>query len=107
MGHCCNKWPHWSKLQQLILNGNSLSGELPDALGSLTNLVILNLASNKFSGILHYTFVRVDECPKHDTFSQLLPMVLCQIHWWKLKHLSVLDLSSNFFNGSLPSVLPS
>ena len=37
-------------LQVLDLSGNRLNGEIPDALGSLSNLIHLDLSANQLSG---------------------------------------------------------
>ncbi|CAA0824288.1 disease resistance family protein / LRR family protein [Striga hermonthica] len=74
----CNTTPN--AMQSLYLEGNHLSGELPDCFMKWQSLIVLNLANNKFSG----------KIPNSIGF---------------LKWLEALTLRSNNFSGHLPSSL--
>ena len=45
-----------TSLQTLILAQNSMNGNLPDELGTISTLQSLNLGSNSFSGTIPNTF---------------------------------------------------
>ncbi|XP_021741848.1 receptor-like protein 2 [Chenopodium quinoa] len=67
-------------LSFLDISNNDLKGQIPDAIGNLTNLEVLLLRGNHFHG--------------------QVPFQLCN-----LLHLSLLDLSSNNLYGPIPSCL--
>ncbi|KVI02719.1 probable LRR receptor-like serine/threonine-protein kinase At4g37250 [Cynara cardunculus var. scolymus] len=69
----------WRSLRVLNVSGNSLTGKLPENLALLANLTVVSLKGNYFSGELVSGFGSV----------------------------KILDLSSNFINGSLPKELGS
>lgn len=69
-----------TKLQSLLLSGNSLSGSVPASLSKLSELAILDLSRNSLTGSV--------------------PPELSL-----LGNLTTLDLSSNFFSGAIPSGL--
>ncbi|KAH7426380.1 hypothetical protein KP509_11G099100 [Ceratopteris richardii] len=66
----------------LNLSRNSLSGELPDDLGDLSNLKALDLSHNLFTGVIPVSLGR-------------------------LRSLLHLNISSNYLNGSIPGELAS
>ena len=71
-----------SNLEVLILNSNELTGDIPPALGNLSNLEILTLNSNKLAG----------EIPTELS---------------SLSNLEILALSSNKLTGEIPTELSS
>ncbi|KAM0854611.1 hypothetical protein ACQ4PT_050322 [Festuca glaucescens] len=66
------------RLEELHLDSNKMSGELPSALSNCTNLVIIDLKSNNFSG------------------------ELTKVNFSSLPNLKNLDLVYNNFTGSIP-----
>ncbi|WVZ51087.1 hypothetical protein U9M48_002266 [Paspalum notatum var. saurae] len=66
-----------NKLQELHLQSNNLTGDLPSVMGYLTSIVILDLSSNNITGLLP-TFIG------------------------KFSSLRTLDLSGNNFTGGVP-----
>lgn len=88
-----------SQLQFLSLSNNKISGKLPELIGLSTNLQSLNLSDNAFVGSI----------PKNLTSLQNLTVVSLKSNYFSgeipnvLNSVQILDLSSNLFNGSLPS----
>jgi len=88
-----------SQLQFLSLSNNKISGKLPELIGLSTNLQSLNLSDNAFVGSI----------PKNLTSLQNLTVVSLKSNYFSgeipnvLNTVQILDLSSNLFNGSLPS----
>ncbi|PON81772.1 Leucine-rich repeat, typical subtype [Trema orientale] len=70
---------NFSSLRRVVLTGNGVSGEIPDAVGDLVNLEELTLSRNRLSG-------KMDD-----------------LDLSKLKKLKILDLSQNSFEGDVPS----
>lgn len=89
------------KVVSLSIPKKKLSGFLPSALASLTNLRHLNLRNNKFFGSLPIQLLRAQGLQSlvlyGNSFSGSLPEEIGE-----LKYLQTLDLSQNFFNGSIP-----
>ncbi|KAF7808841.1 receptor protein kinase-like protein ZAR1 [Senna tora] len=81
-----------------------LSGFLPPALGSLSQLRHVNFRNNKLSGKLPPELFEAQGLQSlvlyGNSFSGPLPKEI-----GKLRYLQTLDLSQNFFNGSLPSTI--
>ncbi|XP_019091170.1 PREDICTED: receptor-like protein 12 [Camelina sativa] len=81
----------------LSSSGNQLNGPIPDSIGLLKELRILNLSSNAFTGHipssqnLQYFF------GSKNNFTGEIPRSVCG-----LSSLAVLDLSDNNLNGSIP-----
>ena len=67
-----------SPLEKMILASTNFSGKLPDSIGNLSSLTVIDMLGCNFSGFI--------------------PSSL-----GNLKHLNSLDLSSNFFKGHVPS----
>ena len=93
-----------SNLQELDLSSNQLSGNIPSELGNLTNLQVLELSYNELSGELpsalgNLTHLRVLEL-SYNELSGELPSAL-----GNLTHLRVLELSYNELSGALPAWL--
>ncbi|KAL7143350.1 hypothetical protein ABFS83_08G185800 [Erythranthe nasuta] len=93
-----------TNLRQLHLDYNSLSGDLPESLYSLSLLEQLSLSSNNFSGQIN---LKISKLPNLKTlilcgnrFSGFLPNV-----FGNLTELEQLTAHSNSFSGPLPSSL--
>ncbi|KAK3413172.1 hypothetical protein EUGRSUZ_I01762, partial [Eucalyptus grandis] len=78
-------------LHHLDLSANNLSGNIPLCLGSMTNLSYLILSRNNFQGPLISLIC--------------LPIISLAIQWFhrNMTNLLVLNLSSNYFTGQLPT----
>jgi Leucine-rich repeat (LRR) protein len=89
-------------LTYLGLQGNQLSGNIPEIFTSFTNLITLELSRNKFSGKIPvsisslYSNLRYLELG-HNSLSGKIPDFL-----GKFKALDTLDLSKNQFSGTVP-----
>ncbi|KAF3618040.1 Serine/threonine-protein kinase BRI1-like 1 [Capsicum annuum] len=86
----------------LDLSYNSLSGTIPDNLGSLNFLQVLNLGHNNFSGTIPFSFgglkiVGVLDL-SHNSLQGFIPPSL-----GGLSFLSDLDVSNNNLSGTIPS----
>ncbi|WVZ69812.1 hypothetical protein U9M48_018541 [Paspalum notatum var. saurae] len=92
-------------LVALILYGNNLSGKFPSVLQRCPELVLLDLANNKYSGELptwianklpNLSYLRL----RNNTFSGSIPFQLTE-----LRYLQFLDLAHNRISGSMPHKL--
>lgn len=91
-----------SKLVDLDLSSNKLSGTVPESLGSCTSLQLLDISTNDFSGELPIDIIfklssLKDLVLSFNNFVGGLPESL-----YKLTNLETLDLSSNNFTGLIP-----
>ncbi|XP_057430304.1 leucine-rich repeat receptor-like serine/threonine-protein kinase BAM3 [Lotus japonicus] len=90
-----------SRLGQLILSNNNLSGSLPASIGNFPNLQILQLSGNRFSGEIPPDIGRLKNIIKLDVsmnnFSGTIPPEIgnCTL-------LTYLDLSQNQLLGPIP-----
>ncbi|KAK1570729.1 hypothetical protein Q3G72_006296 [Acer saccharum] len=92
-----------SSVVKLCLQNNALNGSIPNAfLRTTDQLLILDLSDNKFSGSIP---IQIDEDPKlgvlllgGNHLEGHIPHELCQFMF-----LSILDLSRNRLNGTIPS----
>uniref|UniRef100_A0A1J3HZE1 Putative inactive leucine-rich repeat receptor-like protein kinase n=1 Tax=Noccaea caerulescens TaxID=107243 RepID=A0A1J3HZE1_NOCCA len=117
-----------NNLQKLDLSHNSLSGQIPSSLGSVSSLRYLDLTGNSFSGTLSDDFF--NNCSSlrylslsHNHLEGQIPSTLfrCSVlnslnlssnrfsgnpsfvsGIWKLQRLRLLDLSFNSLSGSIP-----
>ncbi|MBO1351939.1 MAG: leucine-rich repeat domain-containing protein [Hormoscilla sp. GUM202] len=93
-----------SNLQTLDLEDNNLSGTLPSELGSLTNLLELDLEDNNLSGTLPSELGSLSKLEilalARNSLSGTLPSEL-----GSLSNLQTLDLARNSLSGTLPAEL--
>lgn len=91
-------------LQNLHIDCNSLSGDLPDSLYSLSSLQQLSISSNNLSGQISLKISKLSNLKTlilyGNQFSDELPNV-----FGNLTELELFDAHSNLFSGSLPSTL--
>lgn len=87
-------------LEELYLNSNRITGEVPTL---PTNLTILDISNNMLSGLVASNF----RAPRLDTMNLSsnstqgqIPSSIC-----RLKYLSTLDLSNNLLNGNFLDAL--
>ncbi|XP_021615455.2 receptor-like protein 15, partial [Manihot esculenta] len=101
------RFPYWllqnnTKLEELYLNNNSLSGPLQLPLHSHLNLSFLDISDNLFHGIIppdigtHLSRLELVDLSKND-FNGSIPS------FRNMSLLQILDLSNNDISGSLPS----
>nr|POE79081.1 putative inactive leucine-rich repeat receptor kinase xiao [Quercus suber] len=97
-----SKLRHWHELVVLNLAGNKFSGEVPNSLGRLSNLETLKLFNNSFSGNLPSALKKCSSLKVIDLgdnrFSGKVPAWIGE----GLPKLIVLILRSNKFDGSIP-----
>ncbi|KAL1111294.1 hypothetical protein V6Z11_D02G049300 [Gossypium hirsutum] len=74
-----------SQLEFFIASHNNLSGQIPNCLGKMNALSLLDLQGNNFSGMV----------PKFSKATQLRSLAKCT-------HLMVLDVGSNMINDTFP-----
>lgn len=87
-----------NKLRELHLSGGNASGVLPNSIGKLTSLTILDLSFNRITGVLpqivgHFTSLRILDL-SHNHFTGCLPYEI-----GLLTNLRYLDLNNNDLNG--------
>ncbi|XP_049388718.1 receptor-like protein 7 [Solanum stenotomum] len=90
-------------LMELDISYTGISGELPDSIGTLSSLNILNLQQCQFSGSIPDSI---------GNLTQITVLILSINHFTghipstisKLKHLRILYLSDNSFSGEIPDV---
>ncbi|KAK4407627.1 putative LRR receptor-like serine/threonine-protein kinase [Sesamum angolense] len=88
-------------IKELLLNGNKLTGFLPDELGYLSNLDRIQIDENQISGPIPLSFANLSKA-KHllldnNNFSGDLPPQLSE-----LPHLLILSLRNCSLRGSIP-----
>ncbi|KAF8704439.1 hypothetical protein HU200_031391 [Digitaria exilis] len=91
-------------LQQLLLDGNTISGTIPDVLGDLSSLTTLNLGRNNFNGPIPDSLGRLQKLQNLDLSENLLtggiPTSLSN-----LSSLNEINLSDNNLKGEIPEQL--
>lgn len=92
------------KIESLDFSANEFSGSIPENIGSLSELMELNVSNNNLAGGIPS---EICSCKKlvsldlsHNQLSGEIPVILTQI-----PVLSFLDLSENKFTGEIPPVL--
>ncbi|KAL0753593.1 hypothetical protein Bca101_091261 [Brassica carinata] len=93
-----------TELTNMKLQGNSLSGTIPDSIGDLSSLLELQLGQNQLRGRIPIMPPKLQICLNLSTnmFQGPIPSTLSQ-----LDRLEVLDLSNNKFSGEIPGFLTS
>ncbi|KAL6010443.1 hypothetical protein ACLOJK_000875, partial [Asimina triloba] len=91
-----------TNLTVLELNNNEFSGELPWTIGKLANLEQLLLFSNNLSGSLPPSLTNCTKLKSLNLRGNFLNGELSTVNFSSLAQLSTLDLGNNFFKGSLP-----
>ena len=89
-------------LQFLILANNSLSCQLPTALGHLPELVVIDLEFNYFQGTVPTAFVSLTKLEFLDLSTNVLTYTVPE-NIGNMRSLSSLFLQYNLLSGSLPS----
>ncbi|KAL1542388.1 hypothetical protein AAHA92_26489 [Salvia divinorum] len=92
----------WPDFTSIDLSSNHFRGEIPDAIGNLTSLYLLNLSHNSLTDAIPRSFGALTELGSLDLSSNKLtgriPDELA-----KLTFLSVLNLSYNHLTGMIPT----
>ncbi|XP_062176818.1 probable LRR receptor-like serine/threonine-protein kinase At2g16250 [Alnus glutinosa] len=92
-----------TQLQSIVLRHNHFTGVLPGGLWSLPELRLLNVSGNNFSGMLHNSssntnaIAAVLDISQNMFYGGLTPL---------LRRFGFIDLSGNFFEGSVPDYVP-
>ncbi|KAF8028902.1 hypothetical protein BT93_E1547 [Corymbia citriodora subsp. variegata] len=90
----------WGRVVELVLASKKLAGNLPDSLGKLDQLRLLNLSHNLIEGTLPESLLHLPKLQvldlSYNEFSGPLPASA------DLPLLRVFNISENSFNGSLP-----
>ncbi|CAL2241510.1 unnamed protein product [Prunus armeniaca] len=94
---------HLENLVMLDLSYNALSGKIPTTIGSVFRIETLKLRSNKFVGQLPSSLKNCTSLVVVDVVDNKLSGPIPKWLGVSLKNLVILMLSSNHFNGSLPS----
>lgn len=91
-------------LKELYLYSNKLTGQITDTIGSLTNLEILDVSDNYFSGTIPSNIgdmTRLEELHLHS--NNLVGSIESNVG--QLTNLQNLSLSYNYFVGSIPTTI--
>ncbi|XP_019090928.1 PREDICTED: receptor-like protein 12 [Camelina sativa] len=83
-------------------SGNQLNGPIPDSVGLLKELCILNMSSNAFTGHIPSSLANLTNLESLDLSQN---MISGESRICGLSSLEILDLSNNNFNGSIPRCL--
>ncbi|KAK0571020.1 hypothetical protein LWI29_009933 [Acer saccharum] len=90
------------KLERVFLSNNSLSGEIPSALGDIPHLGLLDLSKNMLSGSIPDSFANLSQLRRlllyENKLSGTIPPSL-----GKCVNLEILDLSHNKISGIIPA----
>ncbi|CAJ1930860.1 unnamed protein product [Sphenostylis stenocarpa] len=90
-----------SKLSQLYLGGNHISGKIPAELGNLVNLTILTMEINQFEGIIPATFGKLQKLQKLELSSNKLSGDIPDFVG-NLTQLYYLGMAENMLEGKIP-----
>jgi len=92
---------HWAKLQKMYLDGNRLTGSIPENVGNMAMLQLIHLGGNSLRGPIPDSF---GDCTKlrlleleHNRLGSTIPERLTS-----LRELEVLMLEDNKLTGSIP-----
>ena len=103
-GKVPNSIGNLKRLTIIELRDCDFSGPIPKAMANLTQLVYLDFSNNKFSGSI--PLLSLSKSLTHiDLSHNNLTGPISSFHWDGLVNLVVLDLSNNALNGSLPTQL--
>ncbi|KAJ1266452.1 hypothetical protein BS78_08G152300 [Paspalum vaginatum] len=89
-------------IQQILLNGNSISGTMPPEIGKFSNLRVLALADNALTGTIPDTIGRLYNMAGLDVSGNSLSSEIPPMLVANLTQLAFLDLSQNELQGSIP-----
>lgn len=101
-----NNASNTTKIAQLNLANNQLSGLLPFSIASFSSLQILTLGGNKFSGPIPTSIGGLQEVVNLDLSGNSLSGKI-PVEIGKCLHLTYLDLSQNNLSGSIPAEISS
>ncbi|XP_058762516.1 probable LRR receptor-like serine/threonine-protein kinase At3g47570 [Vicia villosa] len=91
-----------TRLSQLYLGGNQISGKIPAELGNLNGLILLSMDLNHFEGVIPTTFGKLERMQKlvldGNKLSGELPPII-----GNLSQLYFLSLRDNMLEGNIPS----
>ncbi|KAG2579210.1 hypothetical protein PVAP13_6NG248500 [Panicum virgatum] len=91
-------------LQELVLDGNTISGGIPEALGNISSLTILNLGNNIFNGSIPDSLGRLQKLQILDLSENLLTGEI-PVSLSNLSSLHDINLSGNSLKGEIPEQL--
>ena len=94
-------WTNLTKMRDLYLNGNSLSGTLPDGCAAVADIRMLRLDSNHLSGSLPETWAIMTDVLLLALHSNQLSGTLPEA-WATMNDMQKLSLGSNHLSGTLP-----
>ncbi|KAL7249979.1 hypothetical protein ACSBR1_012064 [Camellia fascicularis] len=83
------------------LSNNKFGGEIPESLGRLNGLQMLNLSNNNFTGVIPSSLANLTELESLDLSQNLLSGEIPQ-QLIRLTFLEVLDVSHNHLTGRIP-----
>lgn len=96
-----NSFSKPTKLGQLNLANNLLSGPLPFSISNFTSIEILLLGGNRFSGTIPSSIQKLQQVLKIDLHGNSISGQI-PIEIGKCEHLTYLDLSRNNLSGPIP-----
>ncbi|PON54668.1 Mitogen-activated protein kinase kinase kinase [Parasponia andersonii] len=92
-----------TKLEQLVISANNLSGPIPGYLGNITTLRLLAMESNLFSGTIPPEFGKLVDLKVFRISSNNFTGRMPDFGSWK--QLEKLEIEASGFNGPIPSSL--
>ncbi|EYU24275.1 hypothetical protein MIMGU_mgv1a022044mg [Erythranthe guttata] len=94
-------------VKEVLFNGNKLNGSIPEEIASLSNLTLLDLSFNSFTGLVVPQFFSTMNNIQGLVLShnQLQGFASYNNSWSALQSLAKLDISNNFITGELPPSL--
>ncbi|XP_009591631.1 receptor-like protein EIX2 [Nicotiana tomentosiformis] len=95
-------WMNWPELKVIILRDNNLIGGIPRSMEVLNNLISLDFRKNRLTGPLSSSLENCTKLQKIDIAENELDGQLPPWLGTRLSYLIILSLSSNKFYGELP-----
>ncbi|KAL7106030.1 hypothetical protein ACP275_07G084900 [Erythranthe tilingii] len=94
-------------VKEVLFNGNKLNGSIPEEIASLSNLTLLDLSFNSFTGsVVPQLFSTMNNIQGLVlSHNQLQGFASYNNSWSTLQSLAKLDVSNNFIRGELPPSL--